>query len=233
MARPKKNNMDYFSHDNGMRNDRKVKAVRSRFGLQGYAVFNMLLELLAEADCLVVAWDETEQELIAGDFGITAESLIEMVNYFVVIGLMNIENGWLYSETFDERSELLFNKRTTDLFSLRSENGVNLSKTMVSDKKTGVNSESIHIVKESKVNKSKVNIGATQKRFIVPKIDEIRDYCNERGNHVDAGKFYDFYESKGWMIGKNKMKDWKAAVRNWERDKPSANMDAGENYKFR
>jgi uncharacterized protein YdaU (DUF1376 family) len=71
------------------------------------------------------------------------------------------------------------------------------------------------------------------KKFIVPKIDEIRDYCNERGNYVDAGKFYDFYESKGWMIGKNKMKDWKAAVRNWERDKPSANMDAGENYKFR
>lgn len=56
-------------------------------------------------------------------------------------------------------------------------------------------------------------------RFTKPKINEISDYCNERNNNVDPQKFYDFYESKGWMVGKNKMKDWRAAVRTWERDK--------------
>ena len=55
-------------------------------------------------------------------------------------------------------------------------------------------------------------------RFAPPTLDEIREYCKERGNKVDAEKFFDFYESKGWMVGKNKMKDWRAAVRTWERE---------------
>lgn len=52
--------------------------------------------------------------------------------------------------------------------------------------------------------------------FSPPTLDEVRDYCNERNNNVVPEKFINFYESKGWMVGKNKMKDWKAAVRNWE-----------------
>lgn len=61
-------------------------------------------------------------------------------------------------------------------------------------------------------------------RFIKPTIEEIRDYCNERNNGIDAQKFYDFYESKGWLIGKNKMKDWKAAIRTWERKDKEENQ---------
>jgi hypothetical protein len=53
--------------------------------------------------------------------------------------------------------------------------------------------------------------------FKKPTIEEVREYCQERKNSVDVSKWYDFYESKGWMIGKNHMKDWKAAIRTWER----------------
>lgn len=53
-------------------------------------------------------------------------------------------------------------------------------------------------------------------KFIKPTVEEIAEYCRERDNGIDAQQFYDFYESKGWLIGKNKMKDWKAAVRTWE-----------------
>ncbi len=54
-------------------------------------------------------------------------------------------------------------------------------------------------------------------RFKPPTIKELKDFSNE----LDAERFHDFYSSKGWMIGKNKMKDWKAAARNWlNRDKP-------------
>lgn len=56
------------------------------------------------------------------------------------------------------------------------------------------------------------------KSFCKPTVDEITSYCLERNNRVDAQHFYDFYESKGWMVGKNKMKDWKACVRTWERN---------------
>ena len=52
--------------------------------------------------------------------------------------------------------------------------------------------------------------------FVKPTREEILNYCNERKNKVDPSQFYDFYEAKNWMIGKNKMKDWKAAVRTWE-----------------
>lgn len=52
-------------------------------------------------------------------------------------------------------------------------------------------------------------------RFTPPTPENVTEYCREKGYQVDAERFVDFYESKGWMIGKNKMKDWKAAVRTW------------------
>lgn len=59
------------------------------------------------------------------------------------------------------------------------------------------------------------------KRFTPPTLEEIISYCKERKNKVDPEKFLNFYESKGWMVGKNKMKSWKASVRTWEsKDKP-------------
>lgn len=56
----------------------------------------------------------------------------------------------------------------------------------------------------------------TAKRFVPPSVDEVRDYCHERRNRVNADAFIAFYESNGWKVGKNSMKDWKAAVRTWE-----------------
>lgn len=57
-----------------------------------------------------------------------------------------------------------------------------------------------------------------EKRFAPPTPENVREYCREMGyTHVDADRFVDFYSAKGWMVGKSKMKDWKAAVRNWER----------------
>lgn len=58
-------------------------------------------------------------------------------------------------------------------------------------------------------------------RFTPPTLEEVAAYCKERNNGVDPQKWYDFYSAKGWMIGKNKMKDWKAAVRTWEKSNDS------------
>lgn len=57
----------------------------------------------------------------------------------------------------------------------------------------------------------------TAKRFSPPTVEQVREYCRERNNKIDAERFVSFYESKGWTVGKSPMKDWKAAVRNWER----------------
>jgi hypothetical protein len=53
--------------------------------------------------------------------------------------------------------------------------------------------------------------------FSPPSIQDVEDYTSTRSTPIDSERFVDFYQSKGWLIGKNKMKDWKAAVRNWER----------------
>ena len=55
-----------------------------------------------------------------------------------------------------------------------------------------------------------------RKRFVPPSVDEVREYCMERGNSIDPQTFVDFYAGKDWMVGKTKMVDWKACVRTWE-----------------
>lgn len=68
-----------------------------------------------------------------------------------------------------------------------------------------------------------------RKCFAPPTVDEVRAYCQERGNNIDPQRFVDFYESKDWHIGKDKMKNWKAAVRTWEsRDKQTTPKQPNE-----
>ena len=69
------------------------------------------------------------------------------------------------------------------------------------------------------INITNTNLTDSNKKafFKKPTFDEVNNYCLERNNNIDAEAFIDFYESKNFMIGKNKMKDWKAAVRTWER----------------
>ena len=76
MARPQKNNADYFPHDKDMWSDRKVVALRNKFGLEGYAIWNLLLESLC--GCENFELNETEQNLLAGCWNIEEEKLKEI-----------------------------------------------------------------------------------------------------------------------------------------------------------
>lgn len=60
------------------------------------------------------------------------------------------------------------------------------------------------------------NIEEKKNKFKIPTLEEVKEYCKERQNNVNAENFIDFYTSKGWKVGKNPMKDWKACVRTWE-----------------
>ncbi|MEA4894098.1 MAG: hypothetical protein VB064_02420 [Oscillospiraceae bacterium] len=85
--------------------------------------------------------------------------------------------------------------------------------------------------KNEKNNKD--NIGAKANRFAPPTLEEVTAYCKERSNGIDGQHFIDFYTAKNWMIGKNKMKDWKAAVRTWERKEcgVSCGFKYNDNYR--
>ena len=72
-------------------------------------------------------------------------------------------------------------------------------------------------LKKSTTNNKNKTIKTNNKLFKKPTVEEIEIYCKERNNKVNSSAFFDFYESKGWKVGKNSMKDWKASVRTWER----------------
>lgn len=85
--------------------------------------------------------------------------------------------------------------------------------------------------KDKNVNVStKVDIESDKpKRFIPPSLSEVQSYVLEKGYSIDAANFIDFYTSKGWKVGNNKMKDWKASVRTWERkEKTKKNAKSAE-----
>lgn len=77
------------------------------------------------------------------------------------------------------------------------------------------------LYKEEYIKKNNSYMG----RFTPPTLQEVQVYCMSRHNNVNPEKFIDFYSAKGWMIGKNKMKDWKAAVRTWEKGEKEVKKD--------
>ncbi len=79
---------------------------------------------------------------------------------------------------------------------------------------TGI--ENVNGIENESVITDGNEVSNSKKIFKIPNIPEIKEYCLERNNAIDAEKFFDFYQSKGWMVGKSKMKDWKACVRTWE-----------------
>jgi len=78
-----------------------------------------------------------------------------------------------------------------------------------------------NITKEDQLVKEISNIKEKRGNFVPPSVEEVASYCFERHNSVDPESFVNFYASKGWMVGKNKMKDWKAAVITWEKREKS------------
>lgn len=79
--------------------------------------------------------------------------------------------------------------------------------------------------------REKENTPAKRKRFQPPSVSEVADYCRERGNTINAEQFVDFYEARGWKLGRQTMRDWKAAVRTWER-REQPNTPAEPEMKF-
>ena len=119
------------------------------------------------------------------------------------------------------------------------------TKAEPSDNRTVTNTEPKEKEKEKEKAKDKANGNVTEKanakafcaetprRFTKPTVADIREYCTERRNGIDAQRFFDFYEAKGWRVGNQPMKDWQAAVRTWESREPAKPPDKGTSNPFR
>ena len=87
-------------------------------------------------------------------------------------------------------------------------------------------------IKNNSINNNN-NKESKSKRFTPPTLDEVQSYCEERNNNINAQRFIDFYSCKGWMVGKNKMTDWKAAIRTWEQRDKAQNQPPQEEKPFK
>jgi len=144
----------------------------------------------------------------------------------VIDNIMMISN-WEKYQSIDRLNELREYNRVAKQKSrakqkLLADKSVNET-SMTSQDSQGIDKDIDKTRLEEDKNTSKA------KRFTKPTIEDIKSYCQERNNSVDAQRFYDYYESNGWKVGKNSMKDWKAAVRTWERNSDDPNQKKGIN----
>lgn len=111
MARPSKNNCDYFPHDRDMRNHKKIKAIRTKFGSVGYSIWVMTLEYLTGNDGNEFEYSELEFELMSGDFNEPAELIKSVIDYAIKLELLFSKNDFIFSESLNERLAPVYEKR--------------------------------------------------------------------------------------------------------------------------
>ncbi len=123
-------------------------------------------------------------------------------------------------------------KRPLDKSKIKSQNSSKQNENeLKTDKKQNKNEiDSVEHQNKKKVKTHQdvnvnVNVDVRNKKFIKPSIEEIESYCKERNNNIDANAFYDFYESKGWKVGNQPMKNWKACIRTWENRNKKSEAD--------
>ena len=163
MARPQKNNLDYFSHDKDMRNDLKIKALRRKFSHKGYSIYVMMLEHLSNCEYLQYEWNDLSIELLTSDFDIDTDELMEIIDYSIKLKLFDIEVGYLFCPSMLTRNQhILSERKCFDLNNspitklkgdLLSKSPINSGETQFLGSKTEISTHSI--VKESKVKDNK------------------------------------------------------------------------------
>lgn len=206
----------YFQHDYNARNDPKLQDVLIEHGAAGIGVFWCIVEQLYEQDgflplksCKSIAFAlHVESKIV--------ESVVQDFDLFQNDG----EKFWSKSvnarlekrKTISESRKLAAIKRWQ---SMQAQQG---------QCKTDANAmQDISKEKKSKEKESKESNNIERekakaaKRFCPPTIEEVQSYIQEKGYSIDAEAFIAFYQSKDWMIGKNKMKDWRMAVVTWSK----------------
>lgn len=213
----------YFPHFSNARHDRKIKRIIKDLGVEGYGIYFMLLEVLREQTDL--RYPLSDIDLLADEFR-TSEPKIRTIigNYdlFIVD-----QEQMFFSPKQIQYLEPYFDKtnRARNAAIIRWQKHKELSDV------SEIDANALQMESKSNADQNAINRGdilikesiGKNKRFTPPSIDEVKNYCIERKNGVNYKKWYDHYTANGWMIGKNKMKDWKAAVRTWEEPKYSDN----------
>lgn len=216
MGRSTKNFCDYFSHDAGMRNHKKIKSIRNKFGIAGYAIWCMILELLTGSDGNVFEYSDLELEMISGDFLVPADDIRNVIDHCLKIELLFDKDGFIHSESLDERLKPVYEKRgraKDESAKQKRSNGKfagrsGFSVTEMPDVTDNGDTEKPQTkVKESKVKESSMIVGnsieLTDRSKKVKSIDDrAKDFYNNLKPFIEKydtkmlRHFYDYWTEK-------------------------------------
>lgn len=200
----------------------------------GYLYSNILLKLYLRSlknDGKLVVNDRIpyNAEMLASVTGHQVGTIKQALSMFKELGLIEIlENGAIYmldiqnfigKGSTEADRQRLYDRRISEE---RKQKKLTQSRNLEEILEKSTPEIEIELEKdieiEKEIHSSAKSTTTKRKRFEKPTISEIKEYCIERNNNVDAQHFYDYYESNGWKVGKNSMKNWQAAVRTWEKN---------------
>lgn len=209
----------------------------------GYLYSNILLKLYLRSlknDGKLVVNDRIpyNAEMLASVTGHQIGTVKQALSIFKDLGLIDVlENGAIYmldiQNFIGKGSSEADRKREYRQRIETDRTNVQTNLRQISEKSPPEIEIELEIEKkiEKEIDSSAKSTTRKRKRFEKPTLSEIEQYCIERNNNVNAEQFFDYYESNGWKVGKNSMKDWKAAVRTWERSeyrKPNSKKNSKE-----
>jgi hypothetical protein len=194
-----------------MRNDVKINRLIRKYGLEGYGLYNLIVESIAESlssDHPIPELEETAEDIADKYRGDTAK-ISEMMQFMLKQGLFEVDE--ITGRILCRKIYKFIDKSQTRSEEIRS---------MIEIYKTSVCPRQIETVRDI-ADRSRVeveeDIDSRPKKFRIPTESEVQSYLATRSiTYFTASQFIDFYTARGWLIGKNKMKDWRAAVRTWE-----------------
>lgn len=217
--------------------DKAIKKLRKIAGGDTYTIIYlklMLRSMETEGKLYFDGLEDTFCDELALDIDEDAENVKVTVMYLIKCGLikevnekeMEITriNEMVGSET--NKAELMRKKREKDKLLKAQEVTMlpDVTKTLhrdrdrYRDKDIDIEREiKSSLAKNARQDNTEIKTKKTAKRFTPPTIEEVKEYCLERGNNIDPEHFVAFYESKGWKVGANTMKNWKSAVITWEK----------------
>lgn len=222
MGRPTKQGIDYFPLDVEFFNDLKIRKISRSCGSQSASILICILCNIYRSNGYYIQWDKDMPFVIADEVGISEKSVNEVLDKALQVDFFNkdiydkyhiltsagIQKRYILA-TYQRKARIL----NEDYLVIHANNQV----ICANNKVNCTESTQIKENKNKKENNTKVLQKKSETRFSPPTIEQIKEYICSNKYNVDAERFFNFYQSKGWYVGKNKMKDWKAAVRTWVR----------------
>lgn len=204
---------------------KRIKKMRKLPGGDTLTIIYLKMQLLSLKTDGVLKYAGLEQsfaEELALDLDEDTESVQLALSYMESVGLIETSDNISFLLPYVIENTGSEGSSAERVRAFRERQKALLCNTPVTEVKQNCNGEKDKEKDKEKIKSKSKNI------FIPPTVEEVQAYITEKGYHISAEKFVDYYTANGWMVGKTKMKDWKAAVRNWERNlKDSAPKNTG------